>query len=360
MQKTQMKRFKNLLLFCFCLFVAFPGKAQIPYADSLVAAIQERQDIPGMAVAVWKKGEIVWAKGYGFADLEQQVPVDPFTTRFRIGSISKPLAGAALARTYEQGKINLDASIYTYLPDFPKKKYDFTTRQLAGHIAGVRHYNGTEFLLNERFLNVRDGLKIFENDTLLFEPGSKYNYSTYGWNLLSAVLEKAAGVEFLELMEKEVIKPLALTKTHADWPQEIIPFRTRFYAKEDGKIVNAPAVDQSIKWAGGGYLSTTDDLIKFGLAFMKPGYLKAETLSQWLSSQKTSDGNETGYGMGWRVGNLENKYPWFGHSGGSIGGTSWLVVFPEHEVIVVIFGNMSSIQYGQAPFLIGKAFLENE
>jgi serine beta-lactamase-like protein LACTB len=349
---------RNLLFICLLCIASFPVRAQISYADSLISAIMQRQDVPGMAVAVWKKGEIAWAKGYGYADLEQEVKVDPYITRFRIGSISKPMAGAALARVYEQGKINLDASIYSYLPDFPRKKYDFSTRQLAGHIAGIRHYNGTEFLINERFLNVRDGLKIFEKDSLLFEPGTKYTYSTYGWNLLSAVLEKAAGIEFLDLMQEEVIEPLGLSKTHADWPQEIIPYRTRFYERSEGKILNAPAVDQSIKWAGGGYLSTTDDLIKFGLAFMKPGYLKDETLKQWLSSQKTSDGNETGYGIGWRVGKLEEKYSWFGHSGGSIGGTSWLLVFPEQEVIVVIFGNLSGIQYGQTPFLIGKAFLE--
>ncbi len=350
-------------LFIFAFVFIFSSCADENYldkklADEAVSALVEKERVPGLAISVWQKGKIVWSKGYGFADLEQQVPVDPFQTRFRIGSISKPIAAAAMAKVYERGQIDLDASIYKYLPQFPKKEYDFTTRQLAGHIAGIRHYNGTEFLSDDRYQTVWEGLAIFKDDSLLFEPGSKYNYSTYGWNLLSAVAEIASGKEFLNLVQTEVLNPLGLEKTHADWNQEIIPWRTRFYQLTPTEVQHAPHVDQSIKWAGGGFLSTTDDLIKFGQGFMKPGYLKQETLDIWLTSQKLNDGTETGYGIGWRVGTLAGKYKWFGHSGGSIGGTSWLIVFPEEEVIVAVLSNIGGLSYGQVPFQVGQFFIE--
>ncbi len=356
-----MRNFGWLLLFTFVFITsscADENYINQKLANEAVSKLVANERVPGLAISVWQKGKIVWSQGYGYADLEQQVLVDPLQTRFRVGSISKPMAAAALAKIYERGQIDLDASIYTYLPKFPQKEFDFSTRQLAGHIAGVRHYNGTEFLSDVEYLTVWEGLAIFKDDSLLFEPGTKYNYSTYGWNLLSAVAEIASGKDFLNLVQTEVFNPLGLKKTYADRNQDIIPWRTRFYELTPTEVQHAPHVNNSIKWAGGGFLSTTDDLIKFGEAFIKPGYLKKETLDMWLTSQKLTDGTETGYGIGWRVGMLSGKYKWFGHSGGSIGGTSWLIVFPEEEVIVAILSNIGGVNYGQVPFEIGQFFIE--
>src|SRR5204863_2535857 len=123
--------------------------------------------IPGVQVAVAVNGKLVWSEGFGYADAARMRPVT-HQTQFRIGSVSKPLTAAAVALLYEQGKLALDAPVQRYVPSFPDKGYPITTRQLAGHLAGVRHYLGDEFLLNRNFDTVLEGLAIFQDDSLLF------------------------------------------------------------------------------------------------------------------------------------------------------------------------------------------------
>src|SRR3989454_8653088 len=164
--------------------------------------------IPGLQVAVAVGGKLVWSEAFGYADLAREVPVTA-ETQFRIGSVSKPLTAAAVALLYEQGKLDLDAPVQRYVPSFPDKGRPITTRQLAGHLAGIRHYRGDEFLLNRHFNTVLEGLTIFQGDALLFPPGTKFSYSTYGWNLISAVVEGAAGPGFLVTITRTWSRPRA-------------------------------------------------------------------------------------------------------------------------------------------------------
>src|SRR6266704_2168158 len=255
--------------------------------------------IPGVQVAVAIDGTLVWSEGFGYADAARRRPVTR-ATQFRIGSVSKPITAAAVALLYEQGKLDLDSPVQRYVPSFPDKGFPITTRQLAGHLAGIRHYRGDEFLLNRHFNTVLEGLTIFQGDALLFPPGTKFSYSTYGWNLISAVVEAAAGQDFLSYVGRNVFRPLGMTHTAADRVDSLIPNRTRFYERgADSGFVAAPPVDNSYKWAGGGFVSTAEDLVKFGSAMLQPGFLKAETLELLFTSQHTSGGEETGYGIGW-------------------------------------------------------------
>ncbi|HEV8383852.1 MAG TPA: serine hydrolase domain-containing protein, partial [Candidatus Acidoferrales bacterium] len=211
--------------------------------------------VPGLAVAVAADGKIIWSEGFGYADWETKAPVTT-STRFRIGSVSKPLTAAGLALLVERGRLDLDAPVQKYIPDFPDKGAVITTRLLAGHLAGIRHYKGDEFLLNRPFQNVREGLTIFENDPLVAPPGAKYSYSTYGFNLISAVMEVAAKKEFLSYMEHSVFKPLGMKNTRPDLAGAEDPQRTQFYDSDaQGQFIVSPAVDNSYKWAGGGFLS---------------------------------------------------------------------------------------------------------
>src|SRR5438270_840991 len=253
--------------------------------------------IPGVQVAVAIDGTVAWSEGFGYADAARRRPVTR-ETQFRIGSVSKPLTATAVALLYEQGKLDLDAPVQRYVPSFPDKGFPITTRQLAGHLAGIRHYRGDEFLLNRHFTTVLEGLTIFQGDSLLFPPGTKFSYSTYGWNLISAVVEGAAGQDFLSYMGRNVFRPLGMTHTAADRVDSLIPNRTRFYERgADGGFVLTPPVDNSYKWAGGGFVSTAEDLVKFGWAMLRPGFLKAGTLELLFTSQKTRAGEPTGYGV---------------------------------------------------------------
>ena len=296
---------------------------------------------PGLALAVAVDGRLVYSEAFGYADLEERVPTWP-TTKFRIGSISKPLTATGLMELVEAGKVELDAPVQKYVPSFPDKGSVITVRMIAGHLGGIRHYQDDEFTIQKHYDQVLDGLKIFEDDPLVSPPGTKFNYSSYGYNLLSAVVESASGQNFLTYMQEHVFAPLGLVHTAADQNSQIVEQRSRFYEiPKDGPVENAPYVDNSYKWAGGGFLSTAEDLVRFGSALLQPGFLNAETLKTMFTSQKTTAGEETGYGMGWGVGKSKSGKVEYEHSGGSVGGTSQLIVYPETHLVVALVTNLS-------------------
>src|SRR5256886_13665914 len=297
--------------------------------------------IPGVQVAVAIDGRVAWWEGCGYAAAARRRPVTR-ETQFRIGSVSKPLTAAAVALLCEQGKLDLDAPIQRYVPSFPDKGFPITTRQLAGHLAGIRNYQDREFFLDRRFATVRDGLAIFQNDALLFPPGTRFSYSSYGWNLVSAVVEGASGEDFLPYISAHVFRPLGLTHTAPDRTDSVVPGRTQFYDGDSaGGYHVAPPVDNSYKWAGGGFVSTAEDLVKFGSALVAPGFLRRQTLELLFTSQRTSAGEETGYGIGWflRTGSLGHH--WAFHGGSAVGGTAVFGVDRDAHVVVALLTNLS-------------------
>jgi serine beta-lactamase-like protein LACTB len=324
------------------------------YASAIAAAraflldSMGKAGIPGAAVTVLSDTTIIWSEGLGWADVEQHVPATALT-RWRIGSVSKTLTSAALGQLVEQGKIDLDAPVQRYVPSFPVKRWPVTIRELAGHTAGIRHYRGGEFTISRHYDTVLDGLAIFAADTLLFEPGTRYSYSSYGWNLLGAVIESASGEPFLSYMRGHVFVPLGLAHTVPEFADSLIEYRARFYERATAVgTVNAPYVDNSYKWAGGGFLSTTDDLARFGALMRRPGVVGPATLALLETSQHTSDGKETGYGMGWFVGKDAAGRRIIFHSGGAMGGTAYLLVYPDLGLVVAMLCNSDVSFVGSA------------
>lgn len=325
--------------------------------DSAVIVAQEfmqKEQIPGMAISVSKNGGIIYSNGFGYGDIEGQMKVDAATTQFRIASISKSLTALAMAKLVDAGKLDFNKSIYTYLPEYPKKKYDFSVKQVGGHIAGIRHYNGSEFILNKK-MTITKGLDIFKNDPLLFEPGTKYKYSTYGWNLLSAVVQKVAKRSFNEYMDDVVFKPLKMNNTVLETTDKELPFKTAFYRKTNqGEIVLGPEVNNEFKAAGGGFLSTTEDLIRFGNEVINPKLIAKETAAELVNAQTLRNGTKTTYGIGFVTDTSKNNTPRFSHSGGGVGATALLLMYPEEEIVIVILTNIS-----QAPIRDFGAALES-
>jgi serine beta-lactamase-like protein LACTB len=341
----------SVALFLFCPVQAqgqtpAPGAQAAPYAAAKANADRQAKEwlargTPGLALAVAVDGKIVYSEGFGYADLEERVPVWP-STKFRIGSISKPFTATALMQLVEAGKLDLDAPVQSYVPSFPAKGTVISVRMVAGHLAGIRHYQGDEMNIQRHYDSVLDGLKIFENDPLVAPPGTKFHYSSYGFNLLSAVIESASGEPFLSYMQNHVFSLLGLVHTTADQNVPIIEERSRFYElAKDGHPENAPYVDNSYKWAGGGFLSTAEDLVRFGSQLLQPGFLKASSLEQLFTSQKTKAGEETHYGIGWGIAKTPSGARIYEHSGGSIGGTSQLMVYPDTHVVIALVTNLS-------------------
>jgi CubicO group peptidase (beta-lactamase class C family) len=324
--------------------------AAIPRAREIVELGMSETLAPGAQIAVTRDGRTVWSQSFGCADLELDVPVGP-ATRFRIGSVSKPLTAAAIGILVEQGRLDLDAPVQKYVPDFPRKAWPITTRRLAGHLAGIRHYQGNEFDIRDHYATVREGLAIFENDALLFEPGTKFAYSSYGWNLISAVIEGASGEPFLAFMQSRVFDPAGMAHTSADEVTPIIPGRARFYTRDPatGAVINAGYVDNSYKWAGGGFLSTAEDLVAFARALLEGRLMRRETLALLWTSMKTTDGKDTDYGIGWTVDRDAKGRRRIRHSGGAQGGTANLVIYPEERLAVALLVNSDESFTRRAP-----------
>ena len=319
--------------------------------------LMEEENIPGVSVAVMKDGVVVWAEGFGFADLEQGVPITPLT-KMRIGSVSKSITSAGMGILMDEEKLDIDAPIQQYLPQFPEKDHPITTRQLAGHLGGIRHYRGQEMMSSRHYPTVAEGLDIFKDDPLIAPPGERYSYSSYGWNLLSAVMEGASDEDFLSFMQKRVFDPIGMRQTTAEFMDRLIAHRTRYYVKnQTGQIENAPYVDNSYKWAGGGFISTAEDVVRFGHAMIHPTIFSEKTRDELWTSLQTNDGKETGYGLGWRTGLDDEDRRIIYHGGGSVGGTTLFLVYPEEDLILCLISNLSQTQYNRADRVLAGFFL---
>ena len=296
--------------------------------------------IPGAQIAVIKDGVLIWSEGFGLADVEQEVPVTPLT-RFRIASISKPVTSIGLGLLLQEGKLDLDAPVQRYVPYFPAKPWPVTVRQVAGHIAGIRHYRDGEFESMRPYASVAEGVGIFADDSLNFEPGTRYSYSSYGWNLVSAVIEGASGEPFLSFMQRRVFGPMGMTRTIPEWPDSIIPWRARAYVHRDSlsPAQNAPYVDNSYKWAGGGFLSTAEDLVRLGRNLLEGRVLRPATRDTLWAPLTLRDGKSTGYGIGWGSRRDDHGHRIVGHTGGAMGGTSNLVLFPDERLVLALIVN---------------------
>ncbi|HYT65953.1 MAG TPA: serine hydrolase domain-containing protein, partial [Vicinamibacterales bacterium] len=270
----------------------------------LARASLTEQNLPGLSVAVGAGGDIVWAEGFGWADLEKRVPVAPHM-RFRIGGASMALTSAAVGLLLEKDRLHLDAEIQTYVSSFPEKQWPVTLRQLMGHLAGVRKDAGDEEpLFSERCERTMDGLRRFAERPLLFEPGTQYRYSTYGWILVSAAVEAAAKEPFFTFMRSQIFQPLGMRDTTPDSATEPIPDRATFYYPKFAADPRygpdlAREGDYSCFAGAGAFLSTPSDLVRFGMAINRGKLLQPATVKTLQTSQRLASGEETGYGLGW-------------------------------------------------------------
>ncbi|MDF4204713.1 serine hydrolase [Maribacter sp. SA7] len=323
-------------------------------ADFLLQELVNAEKVPGIAITVLKGGKTIFQKGFGYADLEQKKRIDPKQSVFRVASVSKPIAATALAHMVQDGLIDLDESFYSYVPDFPRKEWDFTIRQLASHTAGIRVYRGKEFALNEPF-SITDSLVLLANDPLVYKPGTEYLYNSFDWVMISAAMQGASGIPFEEYVQEKVLNSLGLLNTytpacHPERSQTDITVNaitasndrhhvTTFYTKAFSGFRKAIPVDNFYKLAGGGYLSTSEDIVNFGQAFLdKTVQIDDGILNQFLTAQHIND-NSTYYGLGWQVSEDAKGRKFYGHVGSGVGGYSNFFVYPEEQLVFSILIN---------------------
>ncbi|MBT8183760.1 MAG: beta-lactamase family protein [Eudoraea sp.] len=296
--------------------------------------------IPGLAVTVLKKGKVILQNGYGYADLGAKVRVYPKKTIFRIGSVSKPIAATALAKMTTEGIIDLDASFYDYVAYYPKKKYDFSIRQLASHTSGIRGYKGKEYALNKPY-TIKESIEIFQDDPLLHVPGENYYYNTFNWVLISLAMQEASGIPFQDYVRTRVLEPLHMHNTQAEIPNAPPENLAKFYSSYTSGFKPAASVDNRWKLGGGGYLSTSEDIAKLGQAYLEGVVLDEATRSTFLSGNYYND-QPTWYGLGWEVSRDQSGRPFYGHTGNGVGVHARFYVYPEEEMVFSILINCTS------------------
>ncbi len=296
--------------------------------------------MPGLSVG-FIKDDFTWTRGFGYADLENKVPAKAESS-YRLASITKTITAIAVLQLAEEGKIDLDAEIQAYVPYFPRKKWPVTVRQLLGHIGGISHYR--DYAIEGRIKepkNTREALAIFQNFDLVAEPSTRYNYSSYGFNLLGAAVEGASAIPYGEYITKRIFEPLGMASSRLDNPRDLIPDRVRGYQVVKGGLKNSEFVDVSSRFASGGLRSSVVDLLKYARGIINGELLSEPARKKMFSSMALRNGLFTWYGMGWDV------EPWDGYFAAGHGGSqqetrTHLLIFPADRFAVAIASNLEA------------------
>jgi CubicO group peptidase (beta-lactamase class C family) len=338
--------------------------ASVEQGRQLARAGLVGQNLPGLSVAVGVGGEIVWAEGFGWADVEKRVAVAP-GMRFRIGHASKSLTSAAVGLLLEKGRLRLGEEIQTYVPAFPRHEWPVTLRQLMGNVAGIRHYRDDEARPTAHCDRASEGLKSFAAEPLLFEPDTQYRYSTFGWVLVSAAVEAAADEPLSVFMAAQIFNPLGMSATRFDSSTEHVPDRVTFYQRRfmgEGSegVVPATPVDNSCFSGAGAILSTPSDLVRFGNAINRGTLLQSATVRKLWERQLLASGKETEYGLGWMVEDVtlaSEPTRMVHHASRSlVGGTTSFMIFPSREIVVAVTTNIANGITRDIALSIAQAF----
>jgi CubicO group peptidase (beta-lactamase class C family) len=337
---------------------------------SIARSLGSEERLPGLSLAVAVGGEIVWAEGFGWANLEDKTPVTP-ATLFRIGGVSETLTAAAVGLLLERGRLDLDAPVQRYVPGFPEKEWPISTRQLMAHTSGIRHHYGEEEVDEPATCsNDTERLATFAGDPLRFRPGTEYWYSPFGWVLAGAEVAAVAGEPYLDFMEREILAPLGMKSTVPEMVGQNEAGRARFYYPSvmlDPRhgLQDAPGVDLSCILPAGGFLSTPSDLVRFGSAMMGDALLDRSTVEELQTPVRLASGELTGEALGWSVETVKlgpERTPTriVGHGlsdpvsrkplsavtvGGHVcGETAALLTVPEHRLAIAVVSNVSGAE----------------
>ena len=310
--------------------------------------------LPGVSVAVGQGSKVVYAEAFGWSDLSREVLATP-STLYPVGSISKSFTATAAGVLWQRGRLDFDAPIQKYLPDFPEKRWPITTGQLMGHIAGVVRSGGMAAALRrERCDNARAAAAEVADDTLLFEPGTQWRYSNYGYQLVGAVIEAAAGEPYLEFMDREVFTPAGMQRTVPDLGDESDE-SVKYDRAMFGTLRRSQDIDMSCPMAAGGFLSTPNELVQFGYAMLNHEILDSATVDLFWTPQRLKSGAPTTYGFGWGIRTMslggKDEGPntrVISHGGSVLGGQASLMILPDEDLVVTVMINGSGDVAGLA------------
>jgi CubicO group peptidase (beta-lactamase class C family) len=328
-------------------------------SDRMLAALAEANGVPGMGAAVVRDGTTLWTGSVGYRDVERRLRVDT-DTMFRLASVSKVVTATAAAKLKEQGVLDVDAPIQPMLPWLHADWGPITPRQLAAHTSGMPHYQAVdEDRGGVHYASVREAVGIFQGRKLLSAPGTAYSYSSWGYTLLSAVVEARGGAPFLDYVSRHVTPGLAIGADATDGDDVRA---SKAYAFVDGVAVPSPRHDFSYTWAGGGLGATPEAIAQFGARVMAGKVVSPATFEWMLEPTRLANGSlaaerDSNVGFGWRVMQDADGARVAHHAGVTEGARSALVLWPERHLAASVLSNaqwVSSIE--QTAMLLAAPF----
>jgi CubicO group peptidase (beta-lactamase class C family) len=322
--------------------------------DSIVRSTQRAIGAPGVSVAVARNGRVVYSRAFGLADVENTVAATA-ATEYRIASVSKPITATAVLRLVQDGKLALDSSVRRYVPELGPAFERVTLRDLLRHTSGVRHYrDNAEFVTTRHCDSLQQALAIFANDPLEHAPGEKITYSSWGYVLLGLAIERASGMSYPTYVQRMIFDRADMRSTRLD-NLDLIPHRAHGYRRsKPGQLINAPPVDVSCRLPAGGFVSTTEDLLRFVTALdhgrlidpaasreMMRSQITSGMISRTLAGMQVPAGFQPpGMGFGWAV---EPDGDAAYHGGNQPGFTSMLYHIPAQHLSVVVMVNLDGL-----------------
>lgn len=330
-------------------------------ADAILAAQIEANGVPGMGAAIWRDGDLVWGGSAGQADREAGRPVDAGTV-FRLASVSKLFAATAAAKLSQEGRLDLKAPVRSTLPWLSSAWSAISSFHLAAHLSGLPHYQEVDDDRGARaFTSTREAVALFRNRTLLSQPGMRYEYSTWGYTLLSAVIERSAKMSYLDYLAARITPGLKIgpDRTGKD-PGAAIAYEFT----DDGRIVRAAPHDYSYSWGGAGLSATMPDLARWGGRIIEGKVVSPATVAWMLTPARLADGSEVregayAIGLGWRTQRDVDGRLVAHHAGIAVGARSILMLYPAQKLSVSLASNAlwtSAIE--QTAQMIAASFLE--
>ena len=311
--------------------------------DELMAGHLKANDFSG-TILLARDGKPLVAKGYGFANIEWQIPNAP-DTRFRIGSLTKQFTSMLVMQLREQGKIRIEDSVCVYLTPCPDAWKPVTIHHLLTHTSGIPSYTGIASWREANMVpkTTEQMVAIFRDLPLQWTPGEKYAYNNSGYFLLGLVIEKAAGMKYERALEEMITRPLGLSGTGYDWSGTILPKRAAGYAGRGTAIRNADALDMQQPYAAGALYSTVEDLLKWDQA------LYTEKLIPAAAKQTMWTPFKDNYAYGWNI--APSSPATFGHrrmahSGGINGFSSVIIRLPDTNVTAIVLANNTAVNAG--------------
>ncbi|HVS16636.1 MAG TPA: serine hydrolase [Thermoanaerobaculia bacterium] len=297
-------------------------------------------DEPGAAAIAVRDGEVVYRGARGMADVELGVPLEPDMV-FRLGSITKQFTAAAVLLLEEQGKLSIDDPITRFLPDYPTHGHTITIAHLLAHTSGIRSYTGIPGWMQGKIkqdLTLEELIDGFESEPMDFAPGERFLYNNSGYVLLGAIIEKASGRTYQEVIDEEIFRPLGMTASYYGDHGRIIPRRVKGYDGGPGNYRNAQYLSMSQPHAAGSLLSTVDDLAHWDATLHTDDLLGQESRKKQVTPFTLNDGSSTGYAYGLSIGELRGR-PSISHGGGIFGFSTFALRLPEDRVYVAVLSN---------------------